>query len=76
MTLHPLTSKEGAFVLKLGLVFKNIRVPMVHGYFYSEETRKGRFCLNIKFYFRSPNKILPNRQLPFRSSDSVSFVQP
>ena len=22
MTLHPLTSKEGAFVLKLGLVFK------------------------------------------------------
>ena len=33
MTLHPLTSKGGAFVLKLGLIFKNTHTPSGYGYF-------------------------------------------
>ena len=48
MTLHPLTSKEGAFVLKLGLVFRQgpepIRAP---GFFFicSQAARAEARCL-------------------------------
>ena len=46
---------------------KNIRVPTVHGYFYSEETRKGRFC-GAKFKasggrFESPRACRPRQQV-------------
>ena len=44
MTLHPLTSKGGAFVLKLGLVFKQKNHPL-DGFFvciYGAPENEGR----------------------------------
>ena len=65
MTLHPLTSKEGAFVLKLGLVFKNIRVPMVHGYFYFGRDSKRTVLLKYQILLPQPEQNLAEPSTSF-----------
>ena len=53
MTLHPLTTKGGAFVLKLGLVFtkkfSNSFFLMVFENFFAfmQKTKKGKSCVTF-----------------------------